>query len=172
MVKIFWKNISLKILIIVFISLLLLPMMVIKTTSDINLLSVSLSSNYITLVLNQIYILVMFKRVKTINSVYDKIVCRIGTKEFFKKYILLIATNILLYFAVLYTIVYVLVGLPMIYIIPFLIFLIINFASFMIQELICLIMIENNQNKYIWLPIIINLFFHYVIANIFISFFI
>lgn len=54
-----------------------------EKTKDIDLISTITSANYIPLILNNIYIFYIYTKTKKVKSIYDKIVTRIGTKNYF-----------------------------------------------------------------------------------------
>ena len=128
----------------------------------VDLISSLTSANYITLVMNNIYIYYMFRKEKKIRSIYDKIICRIGQHKFFNQYIFNSIIDILVYFFITYFIIYLKVGINMNLINFFIVFLITNFCNFFAQELFSmLIFLSKKGYKYIVIPIIMNLIYYY-----------
>lgn len=133
-----------------------------EKTKDIDLISILTSANYIPLILNNIYIFYIYTKTKKVKSIYDKIVTRIGTKKLFYKYILNSIIDIIFYFIITYLIIYLKLGINLHYINFLYLFIFLNFSNFLVQELISMsIFIVEKGNKYIIIPIIMNLLFHY-----------
>ena len=133
-----------------------------EKTKDIDLISTITSANYIPLILNNIYIFYIYTKTKKVKSIYDKIVTRIGTKKLFYKYILNSIIDIIFYFIITYLIIYLKLGINLHYINFLYLFTFLNFSNFLIQELISMsIFIVEKGNKYIIIPIIMKLLFHY-----------
>lgn len=143
-----------------------------KKSPDNDVISASLSANYIALLLNNSYILYMYFKTKKINYIYDKIVCRIGQKKFFNIYILNSILDILLYNFITYFIIYLKLGINIRFIAFFLTFLAVNLLNFFLQELVStLVFFTQKGSKYIIYPVIMNLLFHYYMIPLLITIF-
>lgn len=143
-----------------------------EKTIDNDVISASLSANYIALILNNLYILYMFFKTKKVKGLYDKIICRIGQKKFFNSYITNSLIDILLYMFITYSIIYLKLGINLNYIVVFIIFLALSFCNFLFQELISnLTFFTRKGSQYIIYPIMMNLLFHYYIVPLLVSIF-
>lgn len=162
MVKLFKKD-KLQFLLIFIVTNIFCAIFLLSPKSpEIDLISSLTSTNYITLILNNIYIFYMFKKAKKVKSIYDKIICRIGKKKFFCKYILNGIVDILVFLFITYLTIYLKLGINIKLMNFFIIFLFFNFINFLIQELFSmLIFLTKKGNKYIVIPVIMNLVFYY-----------
>ncbi len=131
---------------------------------DSDILTISYINNYIPLILNNIYIWIIYERINRINLVYDKIVCRISKDKLTIGYFFYVVITIILYHILIYGSVILKIGFQSSELRPFLFFLFLNFSSLFIQELISSFMVGNCRlNKIVVIPVLINLIFHYVI---------
>lgn len=130
---------------------------------DIDLSAILPSANYICLVLNNIYIYYMFSRCKKIRSVYDKIITRIGQKKFFNSYILWFIFDIIIFFFIVIIPIYIKHGLNDKYMVVFILYLVLNFLNFFLQECVSmLIFLIPKGNVFISIPVFMNFVFHYI----------
>ena len=158
----FRKSIEKKQILILFICLLLFPSMI-QDKEDTNLLFILFSSNYIALILDTIYIWILFTRISKINSVFDKIITRYTKDEFLKKYILYAILSSVIYLLILYLSIYGIVGLDKIYYSRVIAYFIIQTIYFVFRELFCMLSFGNHQKDgKMVLPVLINLVYHYV----------
>jgi len=165
METLFRKSIEKKQIILFIICLLIFPSMI-QNKEKTNLLFVLFSSNYVALILNNIYIWVMFTRVAKINAMFDKIITRYSKEEFVKKYILYSILSSALYLLILYLTIYSIVGLESVYYQKIVCYFFTQIIYFTFLELFCMLSLESSQEvsqdgKMI-LPIFINLIYHYV----------
>lgn len=138
-----------------------------EATIDNDVISVSTSAKYIVLIINNIYITYLYVKSKKVKSVYDKIIIRVGTEKIFNQYIMNAIIDICFFQFITYFIVYLKVGINLEYISLFIVFLVLNTANFFLQELIStLVFTAKKGEKYIFLPILMNLIFHYYIVPI------
>lgn len=158
----FRKSIEKKQILILIICLLLFPFMI-QDKENTNLLFILFSSNYIALILDTIYIWILFTRISKINSVFDKIITRYTKNEFLKKYILYAILSSVIYLLILYITVYSIVGLEKIYYSRVIAYFIIQTIYFVFLELFCMLSLGNYQNDgKMVIPILVNLVYHYV----------
>lgn len=131
-----------------------------------DLIATLTSSNYVFLILNNVYILYMYQKTKKIKSIYNNIICRIGSKKFLGQYIMNAIIDIIAYNIIIQLIIYLKLGIYMPAIDFFILISILRFACFLIQELVSmLVFMTKNGTKYMIIPIVINLFFNYYIIN-------
>lgn len=133
-----------------------------KIDANVDLISTLTSSNYICLILNNIYIYYIYTRAKKIKSIHDKIIVRIGQDSFFNCYVINFILDILVYFLLVMLPIYMRVGINFSYINIFIVYFVLNFTNFIIQEVVSmLIFLLPRGNKYIVIPIFMNFGFHY-----------
>ena len=101
-----------------------------KKADDIDMISSLTSANYIAMILNNIYIFYIFTRCKKIKSIYDKIICRIGSKKFFYLYVINIIVDILLYFFIVDISLYLKLGINYDLLHFFIVFQLLRFSCF------------------------------------------
>lgn len=143
-----------------------------KKTDGIDMISSLTSANYIAMILNNIYIFYIFTRCKKIKSIYDKIICRIGSKKFFYLYVINIIVDILLYFFIVDISLYLKLGINYDYLHFFIIFQVLRFSCFLIGELVSmLIFLSKNGNLFILVPIVLNVVFHYFVSPVLVGYF-
>lgn len=136
-------------------------------TKDTDLIRALTSSNYIAIVLNNVYILYIYKKIKKIKSIYDKIICRVGSKKFFYQYLINSFIDIIIYFVIVNFIIYLKIGISLELLNFYIMYMILNFTCFFIMELVSMIALNyKNGYKYMILPVIINLVFYYYITPI------
>lgn len=133
-----------------------------KKAPDNDMISCLTSANFICLILNNLYIYYIYTRALKIKSIYDKLIVRIGQKNFFNKYVLNVIIDICIYFLIVIISIYLKLGINLDYINILILYLILNFSNFFLQELISmLIFLHPKGNKYISIPIFMNFGFHY-----------
>lgn len=131
-------------------------------SSTIDLISVLTSANYVCLILNNIYIYYIFVRENKVKSVYDKIVVRIGKRNFYKSFIINFIFDILIYFALVIIPIYIKHGININFINILIVYVVLNFINFIIMEFISmLIFLIPKGNKFISIPVFMNFGFHY-----------
>lgn len=158
----FRKSIEKKQIFILIISLLVFPSMI-QNKEETNLLFILFSSNYITLILDTIYIWILFTRISKINSVFDKIITRYTKEQFLKKYILYAIFSSVIYLLILYLSIYSIVGLEQVYYSRTIAYFIVQVIYFVFLELFCMLGFGNSQKDgKMAMPILINLVYHYV----------
>ena len=162
MVKLFKKDRVKFLIIFLIVSFLCSFLLMGKIDDNVDLISTLTSSNYICLILNNIYIYFIYTRTKKIKSIYDKIIVRVGQNSFFNNYLLNIVLDIIVYFSIVIIPIYMRVGINYSYIMIFIVYLILNFSNFFIQEIVSmLIFLMPRGIKYIIIPIFLNFGFHY-----------
>lgn len=162
MVKLFKKDRFKFLIILVVVSVLCSFLLMGKIDDNVDLISTLTSSNYICLILNNIYIYYIYSRTKKIKSIYDKIIVRVGQSSFFNKYLINVVIDIIVYFLIVIFPIYFRVGINYSYITILIVYLILNFSSFFIQEIISmLIFLIPKGNKFIIIPVFMNFGFHY-----------
>ena len=165
MVKLFQKD-RIKFLIIITLTSILCSFCLMgKIDKSIDLISTLTSSNYICLILNNLYIYYMYTRTKKVKSIKDKIIVRIGNDTFLNQYILHFIIDILIYFLIVMLPIYLRVGINIKYGNVFIAYLALNFANFTIQEVVSMLVFLLPQgNKFITVPIFMNFGFHYFLV--------
>lgn len=170
MAKLLKKNRYIFGLLIIVINLFCIIFLLGNKSSDVDLTSAMTSSNYIVLILNNLYILYIYIKTKKIKSIYDKLICRLGKRKFFSNYIINCILDIIVYFIIIYIPIYLKFGVNLSYINFLIIFIFLNFFCFIFEELISmLVFITKNGSKYIIIPISINLLFYYYLVPIIIG---
>lgn len=143
-----------------------------KKTDDVDMISSLTSANYIAMILNNIYIFYIFTRCKKIKFIYDKIICRIGSKKFFNLYVINIIVDILLYFFIVDISLYLKLGINYDCLPFFIVFQLLRFSCFFIEELVSmLIFFRRNGNLFIIIPIVLNVVFHYFVSPVLVEYF-
>lgn len=162
MAKLFKKDRIKFFVILVVVSVLCSFLLMGKIDNSVDLISTLTSANYICLILNNIYIYYIYSRTKKIKSIYDKIIVRVGQDSFFNRYLINVVIDIIVYFLIVIFPIYIRAGINYSYITILIVYLILNFASFFIQEIISmLIFLTPKGNKFIIIPVIMNFGFHY-----------
>lgn len=170
MVKLFSKDRIKFFIILLVLSILCLLFLSGKRDESVDLISTITSSNYICLILNNIYIYYIYTRTKKVKSIYDKIIVRVGQDKFFNSYVLNITVDILIYFLILLIPIYIKFGINMSFINIMIVYLVLNFSNFFIQEIISmLIFLIPKGNKFIVIPVFMNFGFHYFLIPFFIE---
>lgn len=170
----FRKSIEKKQIILLIICLLIFPSMI-QNKGETNLLFILFSSNYIALILDNVYIWMMFTRISKINAMFDKIITRYTKNQFLKRYILYAVLSSIIYLSILYVSIYSIVGLEKIYYSRVIAYFFIQTIYFVFLELFCMFSFGNNQKDgKMVMPVLINLIYHYVfvlevLVNIFIG---
>ncbi len=146
--------------------------LMLKKAKGVDMISTLTSANYIPMFLNNLYIYYIYTRCKKIKGIYDKIVCRIGSKKFFYLYIFNIIIDILLYILIVDLSLYLRVGIDTSYIQFYILFQILRFVCFFIEELISMVIfLRKNSGFLIIIPIILNIAFHYFLSPFLVDFY-
>jgi hypothetical protein len=170
MAKILKKDRIKYILIMLFLSIFFTLILSGKKEIDEDMVAVFITSHFITLIINNFYIYYIFTKTKKLKSIYDKIVVRIGRKNFFIKYFLNILLDVIIYLLIILIPLYIKFGFISTNINLFILFLVINISLFIIYELISIsIIILPKGNKYIIIPVILNIIYHYILMPLIIN---
>lgn len=171
MAKLLKKNRIIYFFIITIISSLLCIFASGKKDNSIDLTSTLISSNYICLILNNLYIHYMYTRCKKIKCIYDKIITRIGQKLFFNSYLLNSVIDIVVFFLIVAIPIYIKHGINNNYLILLIVYCFIYFLNFFIQECISMLtFLMPKGNFFICIPVFMNFGFHYMIIPLLIQF--
>lgn len=139
-------------------------------TKNNDVISASVSANYITLIINNLYIIYMYVKSKKIKNVYDKIICRIKQTNFLNLYTINSIIDILIFQFITYFIIYLKVGINLDYKLLFIVVLGLNITNFFLQEMISTLNFVIKKGEVIFvLPFIMNLSLHYYIIPIIIE---
>lgn len=161
----FRKSIEKKQIVILILCLFLFPWLI-ENKEEASLLSVMFSSHYVALVLNNLYIWIMYTRIFKINTMFDKIITRCTKKEFFKKYIIYSILSTTFYLLILYFTVGCIVGTEPMYAKETVIYFFIQMLFFTFLELFGMMSFDSsqlrNQNSKMVIPFFLNLIYHYV----------
>jgi len=166
MAKLFRKNRIIYGLVILF--LCIFSSLFLVNGNDVDLSGILTSSNFITLIINNIYIYFIYSRCKNVKCIYDKIITRIGQSKFINSYVLNFLLDIVVFFILVALPHYLKFGLYSEYLYLFLITVLIYFITFIIFEVISMfIFILPKANYLIVIPVLLNVIIHYfVIAEI------
>lgn len=142
--------------------LILLIPVVTRLSKRVNFIYILLTSNYVTLILNITYLVIMYKKVMVINGINHTLILRQGyknTKHNIYAFMILIT---LLFLAILYGFLFLVYGISQMSI-KRLLMLVIYTLLFLFEISIIYLQFNRKSNiLYIALPIIINLVYHYM----------
>lgn len=142
--------------------LILLIPVVTRLSKRVNFIYILLTSNYITLILNITYLVIMYKKVMIINGINHTLITRMGyknTQQTTYSFMIIITLSFLI---ILYGFLFLVYGISQMSI-NLLLMLVIYTFLFLFE--ISIIYLQFNRKSYILyiaLPIIINLICHYM----------
>lgn len=141
--------------------LILLIPVVTRLNKRVNFIYILLTSNYITLILNITYLVIMYKKVMIFNGLNNSLITRMGYKSTKQTiYSFMIITLSLL--IILYTFLFLVYGISQMSIKLLLMLVCYTFLYFFEISIIYLQFNRKSNILYIALPIIINLVYHYM----------
>lgn len=147
---------------ITLIILILLIPAVTRLNKRINFIHILLTSNYITLILNIVYLVIMYKKVMIFNGLNSYLITRMGYKNTKQNIYVFMMMFTLLFLAIFYGFLFLIYGISQMSI---KLLLILVFYTFLYLFEISIIYLQFNRKSnilYIALPIIINLICHYM----------
>lgn len=147
---------------ITLIILILLIPVVTRLNKRINFIHILLTSNYITLILNIAYLVIMYKKVMIFNGINNNLITRKGYKNTKQTiYVFMIMTT-LIFLAILYGFLFFVYGLSHMSI--KLLLMLVSYTFLYLFEISIIYLQFNRKSNilYIALPIIINLVYHYM----------
>lgn len=128
----------------------------------VNFIYILLTSNYITLILNITYLVIMYKKVMIINGINHTLITRMGyknTQQITYSFMIIITLSLLI---ILYTFLFLVYGISQMSIKLLLMLVCYTFLYFFEISIIYLQFNRKSNILYIALPIIINLAYHYM----------
>lgn len=142
--------------------LILLIPVVTRLNKRINFIHILLTSNYITLILNITYLVIMYKKVMIINGINHTLITRMGyknTQQTTYSFMIIITLSFLI---ILYVFLFLVYGISQMSI-NLLLMLVVYTLIFLFEISIIYLQFNRKSNiLYIALPIIINLAYHYM----------
>ena len=165
MIRKFYCLLDKKALLILLIALIVSPTLCGKNTYTICLIY----SHYLTVYLNNIYLLVVYQYISRLNAIDSLLITRIGEDKFYTySYLTLMSTGVL-YNIIIYISYYFFFGnIPYDFIALTVIFMILNIVINGIENNIIYLQIGQKKNfAYLAIPIIINFMFHILFTALF-----
>ena len=156
LLKLIKKQDTISLIILIF----LIPV-VTRLSKRVNFTYILLTSNYITLILNITYLVIMYKKVMIFNGLNNSLITRMGYKSTKQTiYVFMIMTT-LLFLAILYGFLFFVYGLFHMSI--KLLLMLVSYTFLYLFEISIIYLQFNRKSNilYIALPIIINLIYHY-----------
>lgn len=142
--------------------LILLIPVVTRLSKRVNFIYILLTSNYVTLILNITYLVIMYKKVMVINGINHTLILRQGYKNAKQNIYAFMIMTTLLFLAILYSFLFLVYGISQMSI-KLLLMLVIYTLLFLFEISIIYLQFNRKSNiLYIALPIIINLAYHYM----------
>lgn len=146
------------------ISLIVLILLPVVTRLDrrVNFIYILLTSNYITLILNITYLVIMYKKVMIINGINHTLITRKGYKNTKHNIYAFMIMTTLLFLVILYGFLFFVYGLSHMSI--KLLLMLVSYTFLYLFEISIIYLQFNRKSNilYIALPIIINLVYHYM----------
>lgn len=142
--------------------LILLIPVVTRLDRRVNFIYILLTSNYITLILNITYLVIMYKKVMIINGINHTLITRKGYKNTKHNIYAFMIMTTLLFLAILYGFLFFVYGLSHMSI--KLLLMLVSYTFLYLFEISIIYLQFNRKSNilYIALPIIINLICHYM----------
>ncbi|MBN2930901.1 MAG: hypothetical protein JTJ30_02775 [Catenibacterium mitsuokai] len=142
--------------------LILLIPVVTRLNKRVNFIYILLTSNYITLILNITYLVIMYKKVMIINGINHTLITRKGYKNTKHNIYAFMIMTTLLFLAILYGFLFFVYGLSHMSI--KLLLMLVSYTFLYLFEISIIYLQFNRKSNilYIALPIIINLICHYM----------
>lgn len=142
--------------------LILLIPVVTRLSKRVNFIYILLTSNYVTLILNITYLVIMYKKVMVINGINHTLILRQGYKNTKHNIYAFMIMTTLLFLAILYGFLFLVYGISQMSI-KLLLMLVIYTLIFLFEISIIYLQFNRKSNIfYIALPIIVNLAYHYM----------
>lgn len=142
--------------------LILLIPVVTRLSKRVNFIYILLTSNYVTLILNITYLVIMYKKVMVINGINHTLILRQGYKNTKQNIYAFMIMTTLLFLAILYGFLFLVYGISQMSI-KLLLMLVIYTLLFLFEISIIYLQFNRKSNiLYIALPIIINFAYHYM----------
>lgn len=142
--------------------LILLIPVITRLSKRVNFIYILLTSNYVTLILNITYLVIMYKKVMVINGINHTLILRQGYKNTKHNIYAFMILTTLLFLAILYGFLFLVYGISQMSI-KLLLMLVIYTFLFLFEISIIYLQFNRKSNiLYITLPIIINLAYHYM----------
>lgn len=142
--------------------LILLIPVVTRLNGRVNFIYILLTSNYITLILNIAFLVLMYKKIMIINGINHTLITRKGYKNTKHNIYAFMIMTTLLFLAILYGFLFLVYGISQMSI-NLLLMLVIYTSLFLFEISIIYLQFNRKSNiLYIALPIIINLICHYM----------
>ena len=157
LLKIINKQDTISLIILIF----LIPV-VTRLSKRVNFTYILLTSNYITLILNITYLVIMYKKVMIFNGLNNSLITRMGYKSTKQTIYVFMMMSTFLFLAILYTFLFLIYGLSQMSIKFLLMLVSYTFLYFFEISIIYLQFNRKSNILYIALPIIINLVYHYM----------
>lgn len=147
---------------ITLIILILLIPVVTRLNKRINFIHILLTSNYITLILNIAYLVIMYKKVMIFNGINNNLITRKGYKNTKQTIYVFMMMITLLFLAIFYGFLFFVYGLSHMSI--KLLLMLVSYTFLYLFEISIIYLQFNRKSNilYIALPIIINLVYHYI----------
>lgn len=160
----FRKSIEKKQMILLCISFIIFSFLIVEKGST-NALFLLLSSHYIALVIDNIYIWIIHTRILKTDSMFDKIITRYTKNVFLKKYLSCSIVSNLIYVTLSWFILSLIVGFNPNYWLESLAYFMIQVVYFTFLELLCMLYLGEKENSIkVSSLFLINLFYHYIFA--------
>lgn len=141
--------------------LILLIPVVTRLSKRVNFIYILLTSNYVTLILNITYLVIMYKKVMVINGINHTLILRQGYKNTKQNIYAFMIMTTLLFLAILYGFLFLVYGISQMSI--KLLLMLVIYTLFLFEISIIYLQFNRKSNiLYIALPIIINLAYHYM----------
>lgn len=142
--------------------LILLIPVVTRLSKRVNFIYILLTSNYVTLILNITYLVIMYKKVMVINGINHTLILRQGYKNTKQNIYAFMIMTTLLFLAILYGFLFLVYGISQMSI-KLLLMLVIYTLIFLFEISIIYLQFNRKSNiLHIALPIIIDLAYHYM----------
>lgn len=133
-----------------------------RLNGRVNFIYILLTSNYITLILNITYLVIMYKKIMIINGINHTLITRKGYKNTKHNIYAFMIMTTLLFLAILYGFLFLVYGISQMSI-KLLLMLVIYTLIFLFEISIIYLQFNRKSNIfYIALPIIVNLAYHYM----------
>lgn len=165
MIKSFYRLIDIKMVILLILMLIISPTLCGQNTYTICLVY----SHYLTIYMNNIYLLMMYQYASRCNTLSAYIMTRIGQKKFYQILYWIFISVSILYTLIIYISYYFFFGaIPAETFLFTIYFMIINMIITAIESTLIYLQIGTKKNfLYLILPILINFLFHFIYTNLF-----
>ena len=148
--------------VIILVILILLIPVVTRLNKGVNFIYILLTSNYITLILNIAYLVMIYKKVMIFNGLSNTLITRMGYKNTKQTIYVFMVIITLLFLTVLYSFLFLIYGLSHMSI-KLLLMLVIYTLLYLFEVFLIYLQFNRKSNIfYVALPIIMNLICHYM----------